>query len=230
MLLAPERFRRELRHDCHRYEALRRKAAERGLRVASRPGLADPQHLTSRIGSLIMDLQNHPDPGESALSLWRCAGLARAAKRPSPWRAAPCSLCGFSRSAFFPRPWATKLISWRLDPVPHPSDSDVRWQQSGAGPFSSRPALPETANARCASDYSRDSIPVRRVRAPKIWEWMAPAKSGRGHPPKWLRTVSLFFPTTPKSPSSRQPFRPRFQRALTFASNLIRVTLDWISG
>jgi len=65
----PERFRRRLRHDSVRYEALRRKAGECGLVVAARLGLADPQHLTNRIGSLVMDPQNHPHPGDSRLAL-----------------------------------------------------------------------------------------------------------------------------------------------------------------
>jgi len=46
----PERFRRDLRHDSDRYEALRRMAGERGLVVAARLGLSDPQHAARRSG------------------------------------------------------------------------------------------------------------------------------------------------------------------------------------
>jgi len=38
-----------LRHDSNRYDALRRKAAEHGLVVDPRLGIADPRHLTNRI-------------------------------------------------------------------------------------------------------------------------------------------------------------------------------------
>jgi hypothetical protein len=115
----PERFRRALQHDSDRYEALRRKAAEHGLVVASRPGLADPQHLTNRIGSLVMDPQNHPDPGDSRLTLaLRGAWASRRASVPTARRALLATW--FFALGVLPRPWASKLISWRLDPVSRP--------------------------------------------------------------------------------------------------------------
>jgi glycosyltransferase involved in cell wall biosynthesis len=117
--VGPEKFRRDLRHDCARYEALRRKAAERGLRVASRPGLADPQHLTSRIGSLVMDPQNHPDPADSRLALALRGGRA-SCKATLPMARRALLATWFLALGVFPRPWATKLIWWRLDPVSRP--------------------------------------------------------------------------------------------------------------
>jgi hypothetical protein len=117
--VGPERFRRALRHDSDRYEALRRKAAEHGLAVTSRLGLADPQHLTNRIGSLVMDPQNHPDPGDSRLTLaLRGAGASCNANLPMVSRA----LLGmwFLALGVLPRPWAAKLILWRLDPASRP--------------------------------------------------------------------------------------------------------------
>jgi hypothetical protein len=46
----------------------------------TRPGLACPQHLTNRIGFLVMDPQNHPDLGHSRLAV----GSARC------WRKLEC--------------------------------------------------------------------------------------------------------------------------------------------
>lgn len=115
----PERFRRALRHDANRYAALRRKAGERELAVTRRLGLADPQHLTSRIGSLVMDPQNHPDPGDSRLALaLRGAWASRDASLPAARRA--LLAMWFFALGVLPRPAAAKLISWRLDPVSRP--------------------------------------------------------------------------------------------------------------
>jgi hypothetical protein len=115
----PERFRRALRHDFHRYEVLRRKAGERGLVVAPRLGLADPQHLTSRIGSLVLDPQNHHDPGDWRLALSLRGAWASCGARLPPTRRA-LQAVWFLALGILPRPWAAKLISWRLDPVSRP--------------------------------------------------------------------------------------------------------------
>jgi glycosyltransferase involved in cell wall biosynthesis len=115
----PERFRRALQHDSDRYKALRRKAAERELVVASRPGLADPQHLTNRIGSLVMDPQNHPDARDSRFTLaLRGAWASRHARVPMARRA--LLAMWFLALGVLPRSRAAKLISWRLDPVSRP--------------------------------------------------------------------------------------------------------------
>jgi hypothetical protein len=117
--VGPERFRRALRHDSERYRVLRRKAAEHGMAVALHPGLADPQHLTNRIGSLIMDPQKHPDQGDSRLVLaLRGSWASRKAGVPMARRA--MLAMWFLALGVLPRPWAAKLISWRLDPVSRP--------------------------------------------------------------------------------------------------------------
>jgi hypothetical protein len=115
----PERFRRALRHDSDRFEALRQKAAEHGLAVASCLGLADPQHLTNRIGSLVMDPQNHPNPRDSRLTLALRGAWASYKANLSITRRALLTIW-FLALGVLPRPWAAKLISWRLDPVSRP--------------------------------------------------------------------------------------------------------------
>lgn len=115
----PERFRRALRHDSDRYDVLRRKAAEYRLVVAPCPGLADPQHLTNRICSLVLDPQGHPDPGDSRLALaLRGAWASRDESLPRARRA--LLAMWFLALGVLPRPRAAKLISWRLDPGSRP--------------------------------------------------------------------------------------------------------------
>jgi hypothetical protein len=115
----PEKFRRALRHDSDRYEALRRKAGERGLVVAPRLGLADPHHLTNRIGSLVMDPQHHPDPGDWRLALGlRGAWASRNASLSSVRRV--LLAIWFLALGILPQAWAAKLLSWRLDPISRP--------------------------------------------------------------------------------------------------------------
>ena len=82
------KFRRSVQHDFSRYEALRGKAAERGLAVSPGLGLRDPLHLTYRLGSLALDPANHPVPGDSrpALAL-RGAWASRSARLPAGRRA-----------------------------------------------------------------------------------------------------------------------------------------------
>src|SRR5262249_41210271 len=117
--IEPNRFRRALRHDECRYEALRQKAAQHGLEVAPSPGLADPQHLTNRLGSLITDPKNHPYLGDSRFRL---------AMRGA-WASCYASMV-YARRAFLvawflvigllPNSGASRLLRWRLDPSSRP--------------------------------------------------------------------------------------------------------------
>lgn len=113
------RFRRALDHDERRYEALKRRAALRGLRVTAQPGLADTQHLTSRLGSALLEPEKHPYPGDRRLHLGLCgAAASRNSKLP---RHMAVVLAGwFLALGTLPRPWAATLLRWRLDPVSRP--------------------------------------------------------------------------------------------------------------
>jgi glycosyltransferase involved in cell wall biosynthesis len=112
----PERFRRNLQHDSDRYEALRRRAAEPGIVVGPRLG---PQHLTDRIGSLVMDPQGHPVPGDSRLALALRGAWANLDASLAMARRALLAMW-FLALGVLPRAWAAKLLSWRLDPVSRP--------------------------------------------------------------------------------------------------------------
>jgi glycosyltransferase involved in cell wall biosynthesis len=107
------KFRRSLEHDFHRYDALRRKAAERGLAVSTTLGLRDPLHLSYRLGSLALDPPNHPVPRDSRVVLaLRGAWASRSARLPVGRRL----LLGvwFLAVGVLPRRMAAALISWRM--------------------------------------------------------------------------------------------------------------------
>lgn len=116
----PAKLRRAIGHDFDRYDALRECASRRGLMVAAQPGLADPQHLTSRIGSLIRDRQHHPVPQDRRLSLAMRGVLASGhANLPAVRRAVLAAW--FAALGILPRPWAEKIFLWKLDPASRPA-------------------------------------------------------------------------------------------------------------
>ena len=114
-----ERFRRSLEHDFHRYDALRRKAAERGLAVSADLGLRDPLHLSYRLGSLAFDPPNHPVPQDSrAVLALRGAWASRSARLPRGRRLLLAAW--FLAVGVLPRRVAAALISWRMVPDTRP--------------------------------------------------------------------------------------------------------------
>jgi glycosyltransferase involved in cell wall biosynthesis len=115
-----ERFRRSLEHDFCRYEALRRKAAERGLAVSAEPGLRDPLHLSYRLGSLVFDPANHPARSDARANLaLHGAWAARRARLPAVRRLLLAAW--FLAVGFLPRRAAGSLISWRMVPDTRPA-------------------------------------------------------------------------------------------------------------
>ena len=114
------RFRRSLEHDFCRYEALRRKAAERGLVLSADPGLRDPLHLSYRLGSLAFDPPNHPvRPDSRAALALRGARASRTARLPPARRLLLAAW--FLAVGFLPRRMAASLISWRMVPDTRPA-------------------------------------------------------------------------------------------------------------
>lgn len=115
----PAKFRKSIAHDRDRYHALRNRAAERGFTLAADPGLADTQHLTSRIGSLTLEPAQHPEPGDRRFVLGLRGAWASRNANLSVIRRAMLATW-FLAVGFVPRRWAGTLISWRLDPVTRP--------------------------------------------------------------------------------------------------------------
>ena len=117
------RLRWRLEHDAARYEALRAKAAELGLRVRSEPGLRDTFHLENRIASLCLDPANHPTPADSRLSLaLRGAWALRRARLP--WRRRVLLAAWFLCVGMLPRTAAAQIAVWRLEQASRPAAVD----------------------------------------------------------------------------------------------------------
>jgi glycosyltransferase involved in cell wall biosynthesis len=108
-----ERFRKALAHDHHRYAALRRFAAARGLKVVEEPGLRDHAHLSTRLSSLVLEPAAHPERRDrrSALAL-RGAWASRGARLPAGRRAALA--LWFLAGGLLPRGAARRVVAWRL--------------------------------------------------------------------------------------------------------------------
>ena len=119
----PQRLRFRLEHDTARYEALRAKAAELGLRVDPEPGLRDAFHLENRIASLCLDPANHPIPADFRLSLaLRGAWASRQSRLPVRRRAvlAAWFLC----AGVLPRTAAAHVAAWRIERTSRPAAVD----------------------------------------------------------------------------------------------------------
>jgi hypothetical protein len=117
--LLPERLRRSLAHDAHKFQALADKARRMDLTVSPRLGMRDHQHLATRLASLCLDRQFHPYPGDSrgVLAL-RGAYASLDARLPGRRRATLAAW--FLAVGFLPWRLAAPAVSWRLSPATRP--------------------------------------------------------------------------------------------------------------
>jgi len=120
---AAERFRRSLQHDRHRLHAFASLARERGLAVAPHPELRDHHHLSTRIASLRLDPERHPDPSDTRLGL-ALHGARSAASANVPWRRRAVLAAWFLLVGLAPRAVAERGIAWRLVPGSRPPGVD----------------------------------------------------------------------------------------------------------
>jgi O-antigen/teichoic acid export membrane protein len=169
--LLAERLRRSLQHDEHKYAAIAREAAARGLVPAPSPGLRDTHHLGTRVASLALEPARHPfaDDRRTALAL-RGARVAAGSPVALPWRA--FLVAWFLAVGFLPRPMAATLVRWRLMPDSRPAwlswiTRRGRGLLNRSGPSQSKPeeAAPaspsETAPAappRAGSGIARNTL------------------------------------------------------------------------
>jgi glycosyltransferase involved in cell wall biosynthesis len=118
-----QRLRWRLEHDAARYEALRAKAAELGLRVHPEPGLRDAFHLENRIASVCLDPANHPMPADWRLSLaLRGAWATRRSRLPVRRRAV--LVAWFLCVGILPRAAAAQVAAWKLERTFRPAAVD----------------------------------------------------------------------------------------------------------
>ena len=108
-------FRRSILHDADKHRALETHASALGFRVPKEMGLRDYQHLSVRLGSLLLEPEKHPIPQDSRLVL----GLrgAMAAQRASlPWAHRTLLSIWFGALGGLPRTWSRAVFRWRFDP------------------------------------------------------------------------------------------------------------------
>lgn len=115
-----EHFRRTLEHDFHRYDALAKRAAERGLALRGEPGMRDWLHLENRISSLVLDRGRHPRPSD-ARPLLGVRGAQAIANAPAlPFRLRAMLAAWFLSAGLLPGPLAVAAVAWRMAPATRP--------------------------------------------------------------------------------------------------------------
>lgn len=112
-------FRRSLQHDAAKQRELRARASSLGLAVEGQPELRDYQHLSARLGSLVLEPERHPHPDDSRSTL----GLRGVyASTKAPLRLVPRVMLGiwFLAIGLLPRGWAREFVRWRYEPNSRP--------------------------------------------------------------------------------------------------------------
>jgi hypothetical protein len=114
-----EQFRRSIAHDAERLAAIGHRARVKGLTLRPEPGNRDPVHLTSRLGSLVLEPARHPVSSDTRLALGlRGAWASRSARLPLARRLLLAAW--FVALGIAPRRWASTFLSWRLVPGSRP--------------------------------------------------------------------------------------------------------------
>lgn len=113
-------FRRSILHDDEKAVDLKNSAAKRsGIHVEYDPWLRDYQHLSVRIGSLILDRAQHPKKSDSRLGLGLRGALA-SMQSTLPWRARLALSTWFAALGILPERASLAIFKWRTEPQSRP--------------------------------------------------------------------------------------------------------------
>jgi Glycosyl transferase family 2 len=116
---AADGFRRSIVHDAEKHLDLKRHAALRGIHVPDDPGLRDYQHLSARLGSMLLAKDKHPRPDDSRLALGlRGVPASIRASIPVPLRLLLAAW--YLGLGALPESWSRKLFLWRFEPSSRP--------------------------------------------------------------------------------------------------------------
>jgi hypothetical protein len=112
-------FRRSILHDADKHRVLAERAAALGFPQPAPPGRRDYMQVGVRIGSLLLEPDQHPVTSDT------CAGLAvdgvRAALRaPLPWSRRAIVALWFLWVGLLPRSLARPALTWRYEPSSRP--------------------------------------------------------------------------------------------------------------
>lgn len=112
------RARKGMRHDCHRYAAIRAHAEKLGLPVSETLGDADLDHLNDRLISLSFDPDQHPIEGDS---LGHVVRLAKAARPEGTGAISNITrLVWWALMGLLPGAPRRQLLRWKMDPKSRP--------------------------------------------------------------------------------------------------------------
>jgi hypothetical protein len=106
---------RALEHDKMKYHAIRMKAGQLGLVASPSLGMADTNHLSSRIAALVLEAHGHPYPSDRRAILALRGALATRSDSTAVSRKA-ITIAWFLVVGFLPRPFAQRAVWWRLAP------------------------------------------------------------------------------------------------------------------
>jgi glycosyltransferase involved in cell wall biosynthesis len=108
-------LRRSLEHDARKYDALRVKARQLGMKVARALGMRDHQHLSTRLASLSLEPSLHPYANDRR-GLLALRGAVASLDARLPWKRRAILAGWFMAAGFLPRTLAQPAILWRLAP------------------------------------------------------------------------------------------------------------------
>lgn len=111
-----EGFRRSIRHDADKHRELVARASECGLGVLRDPGLGDYQHVSVRLGSILLEPAAHPIIGDSRMRLG-LHGATAALRASLSFRFRILLWLWFIALGTLPRVWARRLFLWRFEPT-----------------------------------------------------------------------------------------------------------------
>lgn len=112
-------LRRAILHDVEKHRDLKRHAALRGIEGSDQPGLRDYQHLSARLGSILLEKAKHPMPGDTRLALGFHGAMASLrASVPSIFRLLLAAW--FVGLGSLSESWSRKLFLWRFEPSSRP--------------------------------------------------------------------------------------------------------------
>lgn len=113
------RARKGLRHDFHRYAAIRAHAGKLGLPVSETLGDADLDHLNDRLISLSFDPAQHPIEGDT---VGRVVRLAKAARPEGTGASANVTrMVWWTLMGLLPAAPRRQMLRWKMDPKARPA-------------------------------------------------------------------------------------------------------------
>jgi hypothetical protein len=117
--ISAQGFRRQVLHDLAKQDVLAERAAAFGLTVAPDSWLGDSDHLLSRLGSLLLDPEQHPVPSDARISLAQ-RGVRVTCRTIIPWSRRAVLAAWYLSVGLLPARLARKAFTWRWDASSRP--------------------------------------------------------------------------------------------------------------